>query len=82
MATGRTKMWLECRCGHEGTLDWDMSRSTLREDVLPNARCARCGHVGAVDMRVYWEATSFAMERSRVPVERQSSEGFVEEEEF
>ena len=76
-------MWLLCRCGHHGSVDWDMSKSTLRKDVLPNARCARCGHVGAVDMRLYWEPYGAAMEGSRVPEQtRKFTDSFTVEEDF
>jgi len=47
---------ITCRCGHTANIEWPDGRSTLRDYVLPRARCVRCGKLGAEDMRVIWIA--------------------------
>lgn len=47
-------------CGHQGKVPWPMERTTLREEILPRAKCAVCRQP-ATDMRIIWEPTVNAL---------------------
>lgn len=62
LSSGHRALWILCACGHEATLRWPLDRTTLRKDILPHARCARCRQKNAVDMRVFWQLDAMPMD--------------------
>ncbi|MGR3495242.1 hypothetical protein [Citreimonas sp.] len=51
-------------CGHVGETPWPMERTTLRSEILPRSRCARCRQP-ASDMRIIWNPAANALDGSR-----------------
>ncbi|MAM24015.1 MAG: hypothetical protein CML55_01345 [Rhodobacteraceae bacterium] len=58
-------LFIECDCGHSGTVPWGLERTTLRTEILPAAVCSRCGPRGARDMHIFWNQGANALDGAR-----------------
>lgn len=54
--------WILCRCGHQDLTPVPGGKPRLRAEVLPMARCSRCGQQAAEDMRILWDAGGQALD--------------------
>ncbi|WP_283638123.1 hypothetical protein [Marinovum algicola] len=60
-------LYFQCAaCGFENDIAAPPeSHAMTRDEILRRCKCRRCGHVGASDMRRYWNAGANALDGAR-----------------